>query len=476
MNPIYEERKENLEFIEVTTDILRNSRNELYLNLRFLDTALSSLAFLPDEQIRITGTDGKMLFFQPDALADLFRKGRVLVNRQYLHSILHCLFSHLWNQKEREPRYWNLACDIAVESVIDGLQIRAVHRPKSALRREIYRSLRDYLSSFEAGQTTEHRAEKRTTGTEPTITAERVYRYLWQYDPLSLNSQAAAFSDPSLSMLEKEFQADDHSRWEQEQQNKKSPSPQQQRWEDLRDRMQTEMETFSKEASDDTRSLQDQLRAENRKQYDYREFLRKFSVLKEEMQVDMDSFDYIFYNYGMELYGNMPLIEPLETKEVHKVEDFVIVLDTSMSCKGDLLKRFLDETYSVLSESESFFRRIHIHILQCDDQVQEDVVITNQKEMQDYLEHFTVKGFGGTDFRPAFVRVQELLARKAFTKLRGLIYFTDGYGTFPVKKPPYETAFVFMKEDYRDVDVPPWAIKLILEPESLMKSTGDMHL
>ena len=33
--------------------------------------------------------------------------------------------------------------------------------------------------------------------------------------------------------------------------------------------------------------------------------------------------------------------------------------------------------------------------------------------------------------------------------------------------PLYETAFVFLKEDFQDVDVPPWAIKLILEPEDL---------
>lgn len=509
MNPVYEERKENIDFIEITMDILNSARSELYLNMRFLDVALSSLAFMPDQQIQVSGTDGQYLFFQPDAVTDLFRRGRVLVNRQYLHSILHCLFSHLWNQKNRDPEYWNLACDIAVESVIDGLDIRAVHLPKSAFRRAVYRSLREYLLRYErrsgeeiceqektkdsadicsAPIQAEHRASGKTAAYSldetskqqrgVTITAERVYRYLCENYPVqsvpeqepSKRPVSAKRKDP-LYLLKREFTADDHSRWEQEQNNKKSPSPQQQHWEDLRDRMQTEMETFSKEASDDARSLQEQLQAENRKRYDYREFLRKFSVLKEEMQVDMDSFDYIFYNYGMELYGNMPLIEPLETKEVHKVEDFVIVLDTSMSCKGDLLKRFLDETYSVLSESESFFRRIHIHILQCDDQVQEDIVIANQEEMQEYLEHFTVKGFGGTDFRPAFAYVQELLARKAFTRLRGLIYFTDGYGTFPVKKPPYETAFVFMKEDYRDVDVPPWAIKLILEPEQLMSET-----
>ena len=80
----------------------------------------------------------------------------------------------------------------------------------------------------------------------------------------------------------------------------------------------------------------------------------------------MDSFDPIYYNLGLELYGNMPLIEPLETKEMKKIEDFVIVLDTSMSCNGSLIRRFLEETYSVLSESESFsvrFRYISFSVM-----------------------------------------------------------------------------------------------------------------
>lgn len=96
----------------------------------------------------------------------------------------------------------------------------------------------------------------------------------------------------------------------------------------------------------------------------------------------------------------MPLIEPLETKEQQKIEDFVIVVDTSMSCKGELIKSFLEQTCAILQESESFFRRLHIHIIQCDDKVQEDVVIRSKKEFDDYMRHFTVRGFGGTDFRP----------------------------------------------------------------------------
>ena len=91
------------------------------------------------------------------------------------------------------------------------------------------------------------------------------------------------------------------------------------------------------------------MRVENRTRYDYKKFLRKFSVLKEEIQVDPDTFDYILYHYGMEMFGNVPLIEPQETKEVHKVEDFVIAVDTSMSCKEELIRKFLEQTYSVLS-------------------------------------------------------------------------------------------------------------------------------
>jgi predicted metal-dependent peptidase len=60
-----------------------------------------------------------------------------------------------------------------------------------------------------------------------------------------------------------------------------------------------------------------------------------------------------------------------------------------------------------------------------------------------------------------------LIAEKAFKHLKGLLYFTDGKGIYPRKKPPYATAFVFLSENYEDTEVPSWAMKLILEPEDL---------
>ena len=135
------------------------------------------------------------------------------------------------------------------------------------------------------------------------------------------------------------------------------------------------------------------------------------------------------------------------------------MIDTSMSCSGELVRKFLEETYGVLSENDSFFRKVNIHIIQCDDKVQEDKEITCEEDLKSYMENLTLKGEGGTDFRPAFAYVERLVKEHVFSNLRGLLYFTDGQGTYPAKMPAFETAFVFLKEDYEDMEVPSWAVK-----------------
>lgn len=451
MNIIQKQQQRELEKIEICMDIWKQARNELYLSMRFLDVSLSRFFFLPETNITGMGTDGFGIYFYPDALIYLYKKDRIYINRAYLHIVFHCLFGHLTIPKTVDTALWDLAADIAVESIIDGLSVRAVRRYVSPYRKKVYQSLREKMK---------------------VLTVAGIYQVLEEKE--AGREEDTWIGEADFEKLRGEFFVDDHQLWNQEIPPQKMMERQKE-WKEENEKLQTKMETFAKEASEDAEALAEQVRVENRTRYDYKKFLRKFSVLKEEIQVDPDTFDYIFYHYGMEMFGNVPLIEPQETKEVHKVEDFVIAVDTSMSCKEELIRKFLEQTYSVLSESESFFRKICVHIIQCDDKVESDVVIHNQEEMERYMEQFEIHGFGGTDFRPVFGYVNELIAKKAFRRLRGLIYFTDGYGTFPAKKPLYETAFVFLKEDYSDVDVPAWAMKLILEPEQLRRTEGEME-
>ena len=438
IDPTRHRQLQELDVVGLCTRILQNSRNELYLNMRYLDLSLSSLGFEMDPACRGLGTDGFVIYYHGEYLCDLYRRGRVLVNRAYLHMVLHCLFCHMDTMGRREGRMWNLACDIAAESVIDGLYLKCVHIQTPPFRMDWYGRLRQRLQ---------------------VLNAEGVYKAL----------EEMKLTERQLERLEAEFLVDDHQYWQFPPDAPKTGVVRQNQWSNNREKLQTEMETMGNQQDEDTKSLLEQVQVENRSRYDYRRFLQKFSVLREEMQVDEDSFDYVFYTYGLSLYGNMPLVEPLESKEVSRIEDFVLVIDTSMSCSGDLVRRFLEETYSVLCQSDSYFKKTNIHIIQCDDQVQQDRRITCRQEMEAYMQEFSIIGQGGTDFRPAFEYVNQMLGRGEFHRLKGLLYFTDGEGIYPVKRPVYDTAFVFVKEQYTDISVPAWAMKVILEPEQLLE-------
>lgn len=418
-------------FQELGTQILCAARDELYIGMRFLDIALSSFVYQLDMTASTFGVDGFVMYFNPKELGGLYRRNRILVNRGYLHMVFHCIFRHLW-KNGYERRLWNLSCDIAAEHLIDANFHRSVRYSRSLLRRETYRKLE---------------LENKT------LHAERIYKILRKWN----------LEDKEIIKLEKEFYVDDHKYWPSQNPDQKQNPQLQRKWQEINESMETDLETFSKEAAEQSGDFLEQIKIENREKQDYTDFLRKFSIYKEEIGIDIDTFDYTFYSYGLQLYGNMPLIEPLETKEVKKIAEFVIVIDTSMSCSGELVRSFLEETYHILMEQNTFFQKVNIHIIQCDEEVQSDVKITNQNELERYMDKLDLYGEGGTDFRPAFEYVQQLLDMGEFENLRGLLYFTDGYGIYPSKMPPYQTAFVFMQEDYNDKDVPPWALKLIVE-------------
>lgn len=435
IDPVRQRQLDELEEVEIGHGILMNARNELYLNFRYLDVALSSFVFEADRKGNVLSTDGFVIYYQPDLLFSMYKSSRILVNRAYLHMLFHCLFNHLNGKGNRDKMLWDVACDIATESILDSFYVKPVYRHQSPYRREIY---------------------GRITARRKVFTAEGIYKDLTEMN----------LTQEELLRMAGEFYVDSHDRWDEDEDPRVSTERQNQ-WQEMREKMETEMESFGEENAQSGKDLLEQIKAENRERYDYKRFLKKFAVLREEAEVDPDSFDPIFYTYGMTLYENMPLIEPLETREVFKIEDFVIAIDTSMSVSGDLVKRFLEETYGVLSESESYFRKVNIHIIQCDEEIRSDVTITSREEMEDYMEHFTISGFGGTDFRPAFEYVNGLLNKGAFKKLRGLLYFTDGKGIYPVSMPPYDTAFVFMEGQYEDISVPGWAMKVILTEEDL---------
>lgn len=422
---------------KLTGKIFEVSANEIYLSMRYFHLAFHSLPVVPNWNVGSIGCDGFYIYYKPEYVISLYETDPVYVNRVYLHMLLHCMLKHMIKRGKREKDFWNLACDIVVESILDSFSYRCIHLPVHGKRKNIYREIKKNYQ---------------------VLTAERVYEWIF-----SQKLSAAHFME-----LVVEFHRDDHSFWDFPEENKENRIQSlQNKWQDISEKTQTEMETFAKDQEEEAGDMVKKLQVENRKRYDYKSFLRQFSIMREEMQIDADSFDYGFYTYGLTVYKNMPLIEPQEWKEVNKIQEFVIAIDTSMSCSEELVQLFLEQTYAILKESESFFKKVKIHLIQCDSKVQSDVIITCEEDLLTYMNQLTIKGGGGTDFRPVFEYVDELIEQKYFYHLKGLVYFTDGYGEFPTVRPAYDTAFVFLQQDYEDVNVPPWAIKLILQPEDI---------
>ncbi len=431
-------------------EILLLSRNTLLVNLRFLDAALSQFVLTPASLP--FATDGQNLYYDPRHVLLCYKEEKEASVRNYLHLVFHCVFRHMYVHTLVDQALWDLSCDIAVEEVINGLLL-----PSTAAKR----------------QKPQQAELARLRQTVKPLTAEKLYRHFQDHPPL----------DPEK--LRRLFWGDDHTPWylppkatatvggnsdengPPGEGNSGLSAAMEQTWKDISARMQMDLETFSKLQGDRAGALTQNLLAVNRETYDYTAFLKKFAVRGEVMRLDPDEFDYVYYTYGLKLYQNMPLIEPLEYREVKRIREFVIAIDTSGSTSGELVQKFVQKTYNVLKSTESFFSKINLHIIQCDAAIQEDVKITSQEEFDTYIKTMTIKGLGGTDFRPVFAYVDELRRGKEFQNLKGLIYFTDGYGSFPEKKPDYDAAFVFVEDEDNNPDVPPWAIKLVLQKDEI---------
>ena len=426
--------------------ILDAVRTELLLSMRFMAPALNSLGFKMDLRTSSVGTDAAYIRFNPGFLLQVYIERPRRMNRAYVHMLLHCLFRHMFSARDREdPELWDLCCDIAAESVVDSMSYDVIARSHSTFREGWYEKLEGELKI---------------------LTAEKIYAWFLSRD-----------RDYSVEeALRREFTVDDHSFWQrmeddeepqkkpkeappgappnkdgedgqqktQESRDLKPVRPKEDEWKKNAEQIEADLEIMGKEKSSEHGSLSRILRFESRKRTDYREFLQRFSILREEAGIDLDSFDYGFYYYGMELYGNMPLIEENEVQQ------------------------FLNETADLLSGIGSFFKKTQIHLIECDDQVQNDRVITDLSDLQQYAREFEVKGGFGTDFRPVFNYVEDLRAAGELENLKGLMYFTDGFGEYPRKPTDYETAFVFWRdEELDDTGVPDWAMKLFLTPEGM---------
>lgn len=435
-----EKTKEESKILALANQIMSLAHDDILMHLRFLDMALAQLKYKERADIGCLATDGQTLFFDPIYVLKTYRDNPKYIARCYLHTLLHCIFSHGFKYDKMDRGIWGLSVDLAVENVILDMKLESV-----SLESDMDAARKLMILREDVGP----------------LTAERIYRY-FRNNSITPNEQGN---------LEELFTRDIHSLWRGEDvRSREQLEITEEQWKKISERVKADLKSFTKNKKG-TESLEKNLEETTRDRYDYSDILRKFTVMGENIAVNDDEFDYIYYTYGLEHYGNLPLIEPLEYKEENKVREFVIAIDTSASCRGAVVKAFLKKTYSILKSSENFFHRINVHIVQCDHQVQNDTKITDDEDFEAFMQYGKLTGFGATDFRPVFDYVEKLKTMGEFENLKGLIYFTDGYGIYPQKMPEYDVIFAFLDEDENRAPVPTWSMKVVLESEELEENS-----
>ncbi len=432
---------------ELAGQVMRLAHDELLIHLRFFDVALAGLKLAPrvlgnetaQESVppekgsgtAIMATDGTVCHYDPAGVLKAYRREPREVARTLLHVLLHCIFLHQFQYEKLDQEAWNLASDIAVENVIQDMQLSAVVLEEDQDRARKFRILKEDCGA---------------------LTADKLYRY-FRHNPPTPGEREEWI---------KLCRRDSHELWKSAEELIVS----QEQWKKISERVKADLKSFTKGRAG-AETIEKNLEEATRDRYDYADILRRFTVTGEDIAVNDDEFDYIYYTYGLKVYGNVPLVEPLEYKELQKVKEFVIAIDTSASCRGSVVRAFLNKTYSILKGTENFFHKINVHIIQCDQEVQSDTKITCDDDFETFMKYGKLKGFGATDFRPVFAYVEQLREQGEFENLKGLIYFTDGYGIYPEKNPGYDVIFAFLEEDEHRMPVPPWSLKVILEEDGL---------
>lgn len=458
----------------IAEEILHQSRNALCSHIHSLVLGTSRLCFAPVDKYNAF-TDGSSFFYNPENICKRFLNDKNSVNRLVLHSLLHCVLLHPFNTAFKDKELWNLSCDISVECAINKWNISCTQSQKSKAQENF---IKQYLCL------------------EKNLTAENVY-----YSLLGMNKQevlwgAELFADDNHNAWYNRVNgafaesSDDtqlielHSIYKRADETggntvsgkeetftqtvNSSAEDEQKAWREIASHIAKESQSAKHLGYTSGTDVQ-LFEAVSRKKYDYGTILKKLLAVNETMEINDDEFDYIFYTYGLKLYDNMPIIEPLEYAENNKIKKLFIAIDTSGSVKGDIVRGFMEKTYGILKSADYFFNKCEIHILQCDSQIQDVCVVHNEQELENYIENVSLKGFGGTDFRPVFQYVNDICRNSGYGEVNGLIYFTDGDGVYPADMPKFKTLFAIYDNGFDKTRLPVWGTAVYIDKLDLIR-------
>lgn len=383
-------------------------------------------------------TDGVKVYYHPKYILE-HKKSELKM--QLLHILLHGLLGHFESKDEYgQKAYRNFMMDVQVEYVLSRMNKQdSLSYAESVRQKSKWKKLDRYVQGdYSIG----------------------IYRRLCEKTILS----------SVVDYYNLQIQRDDHEMWDkgdrqvcmalwisireemlEEGEKEGEGNVTKERLDHLADRMniaETEWKSVGEESI---------FEAGMGKRIDYKELLKNLVCFRERSAETPDSIDYMLYQYGMELYEDIPLIEPAE--ESIQVYTIAIAVDVSGSCVSEAqMKVFWGETNECLQYLKEKSRESEVFLFQCDDEIRKEQRI-RIKEWDNASNMISVNGGGATSFVPVIDRLTQI--EQSGQKIDALFYLTDGIGIYPKKAPSYPVYFILEEDETDGYDMIPEWIKTV---------------
>jgi predicted metal-dependent peptidase len=327
-------------------------------------------------------TNGYHIFYNPSWVSEL---SNVEIRGVIAHEILHVIFAHPERRKARQPVEWNIACDFAINQLLfeQGFVL-----PVGAL------FSRDFL-----GMTAEEIYERIKTRGEPELCSSVPLDRSDDMDGAmpEIASDLLDRDDPRCAPL----QADDR--------------PDRQQIEEIRSALRSA--ALQKLTGRAAASFSTEIVAAEKSRVDWRSVMRCW--LSERVHSDWSTYPF------SKRYLHRGLFLP--SPRTYAPSGVVLAIDTSGSMDNSTLAAILSELRAFASTFSCEFT-----VIEADAYIQRviEVQAGTDERMPEQMEF---RGRGGTDFRPVFEWIQE---NRDFAQTI-LIYFTDGFGSYPKSEPRF---------------------------------------
>lgn len=359
--------------------LLTKAKSQLTSKHPYFGMLASRLKHEEDEEIKYYASNGKRFKYNP-----LFINNCSIEELMFIltNCVMHHILSHQQRKLNRKGNLWQLATDFAINSMLkkNGMKIpkgaNFNNEFKNMYAEEIYKVLLE-LNEFEGTNAFDEKVDKTDKKDNSLVESQE-------------QSKESIFAN--IDHVEENLDEKDEEQWEyaatlaKEVAQKKSLMP-------------LGFERFAKK-----------MKAKN---IDWR--FELYNAINRHMRNN-----YAFMPPNKKhIYRGIAL--PSLSSDTLSL---VVAIDTSGSIKDELLGAFIEEFKSIMQN----FPSIAIELILADAKVQGHYSFQGGDDLK-----FSLKGGGGTDYRPVFEYIEANLPMSSM-----LLYFTDGEGIFPKIPPPYE--------------------------------------